>query len=405
MFCIRTISSALLIAVAGCSTVSTVDSILEPVSDAASLDIALTQLVEAGIAPGLTLAVVKGGTLVYLKGFGDADASQATRVTAESGFNLWSVSKVFTQLAVLSLVEDGLAQLDDPICKHIEWLDSRECKADAGAITTRTIRTLLNHTAGVPDLGLKLYGETQFETDEVPTQKVIAKRLTDPSERWSQPSNESRYSNTHYLLLAAIVEHISNQTFAEYVQTHVLQPLGLKNTGYRYPAGLPIMSGSHPADITSFFAFFYVDKARAVQTKKEGRYWFNNVYNSSLGSTGLVSNGPDIAKFMTTMLTCLRAMEGVIPLQSCQEIIKAARIEVTKSPARGVEGLGQKLGWFVLPTELGDSFAHGGSGMGYTAMLQLFPDKELGIFVVANDSYFDRNGGLAITTAVSKIVW
>ncbi len=402
---LRIISSALFIVLAGCSSVNPVDSILEPVGDTASLDTALTQLVDSGVAPGLSLAVVKNGRPVYLKGFGDADSSQSTDVTADSGFNLWSVSKVFTQLAVLNLVEDGFAQLDDPICKYIQWLKSRECAADASAVDTRTLRTLLNHTAGVPDLGLKLYGETQFETDAVPSQKAIATRLLDPSDSWSEPSNESRYSNTHYLLLAAIVEQISNQTFADYVQRHVLEPLGLKNTGYRYSAGLPIMSGSHPADITSFFAFFYVDKAQAVQTKKKGRYWFNKVYNSSLGSTGLVSNGHDIANFMTSMLDCLQATAGPISMGSCKQIIEAATVKVTKSPARRVEGLEQKLGWFVLPTQLGDSFAHGGSGMGYTAMLQLFPDEDLGIFVVGNDSYFDRNGGLAITSAASRITW
>lgn len=391
--------------IASCSSVNSVDQILQPVSDVASLDAALTELVGSGAAPGLSVAVVSKGEPVYLMGFGHADASESNLVQAGSGFNLWSVAKVFTQLAVLDLVDVGRIQLDDPVCKYIAWLEVRECQTSAAQVDARTVRMLMDHTAGVPDLGLKLYGETQFDSDEIPSQKAIARRLIDANGRWSTPDGESRYSNTHYLLLAAIVEHVSGQTFAEYVQTRVLEPLGLANTGYRYLPGLPIMSGSHPADTTSFFAFFYVDKARAVKTKQSGRYWFNNVYNSSLGSTGLVSNGNDMAKFMTAMLSCLRGAEGPIALRSCNRITEAESSPVTKSPARGVEGLEQKLGWFVYPTDLGNSFAHGGSGMGYTAMLQLFPDKELGIFVVANDSYFDRRGGLAVTTAVSRVRW
>jgi len=268
-----------------------------------------------------------------------------------------------------------------------------------------TLRGLLDHTAGVPDIGLALYGQTQFETDQIPSQDTLARKLLADNKRWRRPDEEARYSNSHYLLLAAIVENASGRPFTDYVQEHLLTPLGLASTGYRYGADLPLMFGSHPADLTSFLAFFYVDKVRAVRAKKDGRYWFNRVYNASLGSTGLISNAEDTGVFMREMLRCLQTQPRTLAKASCDQIVESARRKVTKSPARGVTNLQQQLGWFVTSTARGEAFVHGGSGMGYTAMLQLFPEKDLGVFVVANDSYFDRQGGLAVGTAISRILW
>ena len=84
---------------------------------------------------------------------------------------------------------------------------------------------------------------------------------------------------------------------------------------------------------------------------------------------------------------------------------RAAGVAVAASPAGDVKGLTQRLGWYVAPTPRGISYAHGGSGMGFTSMLRLYPESDLGVFVIANDSYFDRSGGLLVTDAIAAVEW
>jgi len=390
---------------AACSSVSPVTPLMQNVDGSASLDQALQDVVDAGVAPGLVVTVVKGDEVVYSRAVGFADPMGSRIPTAESGLNQWSVSKIFTQLTVLELAAEQKIDLDASVCSFVHWLSANFCDSDS-ASSQRTLRSLLDHSAGIPDIGFGLYAKTQFSDDKIPSQRDLANELLPSMKKWSQPGEISNYSNSHYLLLGAIVEEVTAQALPDVVQAKVLAPLGLSATGYRHDKEHLIMQGSHPVDFTSLLAFRYVDKKRAVETRTDGRYWFNPVYNASLGSTGMVSSGKDMGRFMSAMLACLGGRSGPISESVCRQIAAAQSLTVGKSPARGVEGLSQRLGWFVRSEESnGLSYSHGGSGMGYTSMLQLFPERNLGVFVVANDTYFDRRGGLAVSTIVAGIDW
>lgn len=391
----------------GCSSVNPIADLLTPINSQASLTQALDQITQTENAPGLFVVVVKNDVPVYLRGFGSGGPAGHAPIDQTSVFNLWSISKLYTSLAVLNLASEGKINLDDPVCKHLDWLEFSTCSAvdGPGFDTGPTVRSLLQHTAGIPDIGMKLYASTEFQSDPLQRQKTVASKLLPKQKRWSKPDGAARYSNSHYLLLAAIVEHVSGESFDRYLQRNVFSELNLGSTGFRLKSDSTPMLGSHPVDLTSFFAFRYVNKERAVHRKVDGRYWFNPVYNASLGSTGALSNGQDMASFMISMLHCLRReMTGALRT-SCDAILESPLTKVEKSPARGVRNLKQRLGWFVSSTEQGESYSHGGSGMGFSSMLQLFPEQDVGIFVVANDTYFDRRGGLSITQAIARQDW
>jgi len=393
------------IELAACSSVSPVNPFMQDLSNAASLDVALQDVVDAGVAPGLVVTVVKGDEVVYAGAVGAADGVTRRLPTAASGLNLWSISKVFTQLTVLQLASDSTIDLDAPVCSYTSWLAKNLCES-ANTDPQRSVRTLLNHSAGIPDVGFALYAQTQYSGDDIPSQRLLANELIPPMKKWSEAGEISNYSNSHYLLLGAIVEEVTGTPLPDVVRDKVLAPLGLLATGYRHNSEDQIMQGSHPVDFTSLLAFRYVEKKRAVQSKLNGRYWFNPVYNAALGSTGMVSTAEDMGRFMGAMLACLREETGSVSRSVCQQIVDSNGLTVGKSPARGVKGLSQKTGWFVLHEETGGvSYSHGGSGMGYTSMLQLFPDRNIGVFVAANDTYFDRAGGLAVASRVAGIDW
>ena len=90
--------------------------------------------------------------------------------------------------------------------------------------------------------------------------------------KWSEPGAISNYSNSHYLLIGAIVEEVTGRSLPDVVRDRVLSPIGLEASGYRHDAADMIMHGSHAVDFTSLLAFRYVDKKRAVRERRDGVY-------------------------------------------------------------------------------------------------------------------------------------
>ncbi len=378
----------------GCTS-GVVKETLDPVHDVASLEHALRALTTQGASPTILVVVVKNGRDVFIRGF--TMVRSAPTSDGDQGFNLWSISKIATSLAVLELSARGRVDLDSPIAGYVAWLEG------VSNISHVTARSLLNHTAGIPDMGMALYAQTAFDGDALVSQMELARMLLPDPSRWRN-SGTSEYSNSHYLLLAGVIESITGKPFHQVVDELVLQPMQMSNSGYRYKPNQLTLPGSHPKDLMSLLAFFYVDKQRAVRDEREGRYWFNPVYNNSLGSTGLLSTPADISMFMKTLLSCLNGRASAVSPSVCSSY-RAAGVAVAASPAGDVKGLTQRLGWFVAPTPRGVSYAHGGSGMGFTSMLRLYPETDLGVFVIANDSYFDRSGGLLVTDAIAAVEW
>ena len=113
-----------LLALGGCSSVSPVTPLMENVSGSASLDKALRDIVDAGVTPGLVVTVVKGDEIVYASAIGAANDENSRPPASTSGLNLWSISKVFTQLTVLELAADGMLDLDAPVCAYTGWLSA-----------------------------------------------------------------------------------------------------------------------------------------------------------------------------------------------------------------------------------------------------------------------------------------
>ncbi|MGZ3603256.1 MAG: serine hydrolase domain-containing protein, partial [Ktedonobacterales bacterium] len=110
-----------------------------------AVDDYITARMETAHIPGLSVAIVKGDQIVYLKGYGQADSS-GRQVTPQTPFIIGSISKTFTALAVMQLVESGKVELDAPVQRYLPWFRV----ADPQASAQITVRSLLNHTSGLP---------------------------------------------------------------------------------------------------------------------------------------------------------------------------------------------------------------------------------------------------------------
>jgi D-alanyl-D-alanine carboxypeptidase len=152
------------------------------------VDSAGTALVKEGKAPGIAVAVSRGGRIVYAKGFGYADIENKVAVTPASVFQIGSVTKQFTAAAILQLVDQGKLALTDPLTKfYPDW---------PGAGSTVTIAHLLNHTAGIHNYTAMPVFQA-WKSRYVPADSMIALFKSAPFD--FEPGTKWSYSNSEVL--------------------------------------------------------------------------------------------------------------------------------------------------------------------------------------------------------------
>jgi len=187
--------------------------------DFAELDAFVEQTMRASGLPGVALAIVRGDQVLHTRGFGVADA-QGRAVTPQTLFLIGSNSKSFTALAIMQLVERGQIDLDARVQKYLPWFKL----ADPEASGRITVQQLLNHTSGIP--GSALY--SSWATPELTLQQYGLRMAEVSPDRAVGSSFE--YSNANYNLAGLIVEAVSNQSYAEYIEQHIFQPLGMHHS-------------------------------------------------------------------------------------------------------------------------------------------------------------------------------
>lgn len=210
--------------------------------DPAAIDSFIQKEMDATNLPGLALAIVHDDEVIYLKGYGIADTA-GNPVTPQTPFMLASLSKSFTALAIMELVEAGKVELDAPVQTYLPWFHV----ADETASARITVRNLLNHTSGIPaSAGMEFFtGDSDMETQ--------ARALADVAP--DRPVGKSyEYVNPTFTVLALIVQQVSGQPFEQYIQEHIFTPLQMSNTftskkdagrhglatGHTFALGMPV---------------------------------------------------------------------------------------------------------------------------------------------------------------------
>lgn len=218
--------------------------------------------------PGLSLAVIKDGAVVYKKGLGIANLEYGVPITTSTVFQVASVSKQFTVFSILLLEQEGKLSIDDDIRKYLPEMPDYGHKI--------TLRNLANHTSGIRDNTdlANLIGTSEadlFSNDEA------VKLITSQKGLNFIPGNEFQYCNSGYILLAEIVKRVSGQSFAEFTQSRIFEPLKMKNSQFV----------DAPETIVKNIAYSY--------DKYENTYYKNILNHSFVGSTGLHTTIDDLS--------------------------------------------------------------------------------------------------------------
>ena len=192
--------------------------------------------------PGVALAVVREGRVVFARGYGYADLSRRTPVQPDTRFQIMSVTKSFTAVAALMLVEEGRLKLDAPVARYLPDLPA--------AWRPVTIRQLLGHTSGIP--GIASFdrppcdpgrAQADYRPGDVLREVACLPLAFAPGERWA-------YGDTGYYLLGRVIAALTGDTYEAFLRARMFAPLGMADTrlqrrpplpdvarGYRWEAG------------------------------------------------------------------------------------------------------------------------------------------------------------------------
>ncbi len=306
--------------------------------------------------PGLALGIVQGDQIVHLKGFGVADPSGRS-VTPQTPFMIGSVTKSFTALAIMQLVEQGKVELDAPIQRYLPWFRV----ADATASAQITVRHLLNQTSGLSRAtGNQFQASRDMHPDALEQQArwLNTTRLTQPVGAGFQ------YSNANWWPLGMVIQTVSGQPYDAYIQQHILAPLEMRRS------------------------FTAVADAQAQGLATGYRYWFGRYlpadssesghYRGMLPQGGVISSAEDMAHYLIAHLNQGRYNGKVI--------LSPAGMAEVQRPAvpLGSADTFYAMGLDVGPIDGVPTVSHDGSMFNFHANLVLIPEGRWGIMLLEN---------------------
>jgi CubicO group peptidase (beta-lactamase class C family) len=307
--------------------------------------------------PGASLAVVEGDRIVHMRGFGRARPGGEMPLP-QTPFFIGSITKSFTALGIMQLVEAGKIELDAPVQRYLPWF----CVADPVASAQMTVRHLLNQTSGLSFLSHQL---SLADLDDRPDATERQVRAISTLKLNHLVGEKCQYNNINYNILGLIIEAASGEKYADYIRMNIFDPLDMHHS--------------------------YSNKAGAL---KDGlvvghRHWFSLPFpalnmpqpSSSLPAGMLISCTEDMAHYLVAHLNG--------GYYKGRQILSEAGIDAMHHGAAQLavwQGMVIKYGMGWCDSDLGQTktFTHGGNLPDYSAYMGLVPEQKRGFIVLFN---------------------
>jgi CubicO group peptidase (beta-lactamase class C family) len=342
-----------------------------PLTDRSALVKRLDSLAGSGVlenrAAGTAAAVVRGNDTLLLKGFGKADVEWNVPMPADAMFEIGSITKQFTAVAILQLRDSGKLSLDDPITKWLPDFDTRGNKV--------TLRRLLDHTSGIkgitemPEFG-NLSSNPRFPRDSA---YALIKRY--PFEFTT--GDAQIYNNSAFWLLGLVVEKASGGTYEDYIEKKIFEPLGMKRSMY-----------CNSTENVERRAHGYLVQPAGIRRAP------SNVHTWPFSAGSICSTAGDL-------VTWLKALHGgkVLSAKSYAELITPSKLNdgtVTR----------YSMGLAVGKDSRGLNFiGHGGGIAGFTSEAVWYPDAQAAIVILMNCNCSIDPGAVAGELAAELLPW
>ncbi|WP_372012999.1 serine hydrolase [Pseudoxanthomonas sp. 10H] len=340
--------------------------------DPAALDAWVEQVRERFEVPGIAVAVVKDGRVVLERGWGLRETGRPDPVDEHTLFAIASNTKAFTAASLAMLAEDGKLSLDDRVLDHLP--DFR--MSDPYVTANMRVRDLLTHRSG---LGLGA-GDLLFWPGSGYSNEEVVRRLKDVPLKTGFRERYA-YDNILYAVATRLIEQVSGQTYAQFLQQRFFTPLGMARTRYNADALRPgdrAATGHAKADFTTLQPTFPLT-------------WHN-----AAGAGGIYSSVHDMARWMTAQLAGGRFTDAqgreqrLFPEKRQKEMwsllspMPIAEPAVPELAAARPEFLGYGEGW-ITSSYRGEKLVwHTGGWPGMVSRVTLVPGRDLGIVVLTN---------------------
>ncbi|MFJ4690321.1 serine hydrolase domain-containing protein [Streptomyces sp. NPDC088766] len=336
------------------------------------LDQAVQQVMKEADVPGVSVGVWTPDKGEYVKSFGVADKDTDRKMSPDLFMRIGSETKTFTVTAVLELVDDGRIGLDDTIGKYVDGVPNGD---------EITLRQLAGMRSGLFNYSMDEGFFKALTSD--PERPFAPRELLDYSFKHPvlfQPGAEFNYSNTNLILLGLVVEKISGQTLADYIQENILDPAGLDDTSF--PTGNEFPQ-PHSQGYTN----------QTATGKVEDAADWNPSWGWAAGA--MISKLEDLRVWARTVATG-RFPDGermISPATQKQRLI---------TPSMPVPGSGYGLGIFDVQGWIG----HNGSLPGYQSLTVYLPSAQATLVVVLNTdiSYKNEEPSTLFGEAITKII-
>ena len=325
----------------------------------------LEKLIQQQDLPGFAIAVVEDNRIAYAAGFGVRNITRKDDpITTRSLFHMASITKPFVATSIMQLVEKGKIDLDAPVAKYVPYFRMADER-----YKIITVRQMVTHTSGMPDVDDYEWNKPQY--DEGALERYVRslkdlKLVFPPGERF-------KYSNMAFEILGDVIAKVSGESFDDYVQHHILAPLGMKDSTLLVKQADPkLLAWGHELD----------EKGDPFPSKV---YPYNRMHSPS---SNLHSNVLDMTRWAIANMN-RGELDGV-------RILKASTYDVMWKPAGEFDGKPSRAGisWFLDEYRGNKMVSHGGSDAGFRTGLAMLPDKKIAVVWMTNADWLQNTGAI-----------
>lgn len=295
--------------------------------------------------PGISVLIARKGNIIYKKAFGSANLELNTPMQPDMVFRIGSITKQFTAIGVLQLVEQGKISLNDSIQKYIKEFPSK------GAVIT--IENLLTHTSGIKEYTVIDHPDPYIDRHELTPQIIIDHFKNAPLD--FPPGTKYAYSNSGYVLLGYLIEKVTGKSYHEYMRENVLKPAGLIRTSYANEQQII------PGRVAGY-------------TRDPGYYqnaWFQSL-TLGYAAGDLLSTTEDLFKWNNALYAY-----KLVKKETLEKAFTAFKLADGKATGYG-------YGWFVHTRNGLKWIHHEGQVSGFIALESYFPETDTYLSLMTN---------------------
>jgi len=331
----------------------------------------LLKQVETNKTPSVQYILCDKERIIEKYCIGFADIKEKKGVDNNTTYNVLSVTKTFTALAILQLAEQNKLDINHPVIKYLtDFQYSQEI----------TIRQLLTHSAGIPNPVPLSWVHLATENKSFNRNKFFKSIFNKNFRLKSQPDEKFAYSNLGYILLGELIEKVSGVSYEAYIKENIIENLGIKPDHLGFEIG---KTNKHARGYIKRFSFYnlilslFIDKAKYMGKPEGGWKPFKNYYVNGAAYGGLIGTSDAFVKYIQELLKsdCRLITDGY------KKLLFTENLTSERKPS------GMCISWFSGQLNGRKYFTHAGGGGGYYVEIRIYPDSGIGSLV-----FFNRTG-------------